>query len=143
MRVFACAIVKLLLPAAGASGVGVLDVVTAGVLGFGFAGGALVCAKAAAVDSAKAPARKTGFTEISMILVVRHYNAFSRCVFHHANESGSAYWGQIITVTRAGKALARRFGVIGDIRTGAGNIKRPPGETLGAKWSARSAGLRC
>jgi hypothetical protein len=90
MRVFACAMVKLLLPAAGASGVGVLDVVTAGMLGFGFVGGALVCAKAAAVDSARAPARKNGFTEISMILVVQHYNAFSRRAFHHANESGFA-----------------------------------------------------
>jgi hypothetical protein len=143
MRVFACAIVKLLLPAAGAAGVGVLDVVTAGVLGFGFAGGALVCAKAAAVDSAKAPARKTGFTEISMILVVRHYNAFSRCVFHHANESGSAYWGQIITVTRAGKALARRFGVIGDIRTGAGNTRGRLERPWAPSGPARSAGLRC
>jgi hypothetical protein len=62
--------VKLLRPAAGLVGAGVVDVATAGVLGFGFADDAAVCAKAAALVSARKPARSNGFIGVSEFLVL-------------------------------------------------------------------------
>jgi hypothetical protein len=57
--------VKLLLPAAGVAGAGVVDVATAGVDGFGLAGCAVVCAMATTLDSARKPAMSNGFIRVS------------------------------------------------------------------------------